>query len=86
MFIQQNSLLPLKEACQVFHSCFVNTKGFKDSHVPADMQMEWIVKCNKHHIKHMFSHQSKSNIESKSESLPGIDEISKKRLTKQQEL
>ena len=53
MLVQQYYLLPLQEACQVLQACFVNIKGFKDSHIAADQQMEWIVKINKAHIKQM---------------------------------
>ena len=72
MLIQQYSLLPVRDACEVFQTCFVNTKGHQDSHVPADLQMEQIVKCNKTHIRHMISNKTTSNIEAKSSALLGI--------------
>ena len=77
LLVQQYSLLPLDEAFAVLHACFVNTKGRPDSFVPADQQMEWIVRQNKKHIKHMFSNKNTEYIECKSSSLSGIAEISK---------
>ena len=76
MLVQHYSLLPLKKSFQVFHACFVNTNGKTDGHVPADLQMEWIVKQQKEHIKHMFSNKAPEFIESKSSALPGIQSIS----------
>ena len=75
LLIQQYSLLPLQEACQTFHMCFVNTKGKVDSHVPADLQNEWIVKEQKKHLKHMYSNKTTDNIYTQSAALPGITEI-----------
>ena len=56
-------------------ACFVNTKGKVDSHVPADHQMEWLVKMNKQHIKHMFSNKKETTIEKKSAAIPGVADI-----------
>ena len=54
MLFQQFSLLSDKQANQVLHACFVNTKSHPDTNVPADLQMEWVVKQNKSHIKHII--------------------------------
>ena len=75
MLVQQYSLLPLQEACNVLQACFVNTKGKPDSHIPADQQMEWIVRNSKKHIKHMHSNKNSDYTESKSAALPGISQI-----------
>ena len=75
LLVQQYSLLPLQVASQVLHDCFVNTKGKPDSHVPADQQMEWLVKLMKKHIKHMYSQKTENNISNKTSALPGIQEI-----------
>ena len=75
MLVQHYSLLPLQESCQVIQACFVNTKCFTDSHIAADQQMEWIVKINKTHIKHMYSYKTKGNLERRLSALPGIHRI-----------
>ena len=75
MLFQQYSLLNQRRAHQIFHGCFVNTKGRPDSNVPADLQMEWVVKQNKQHIKHMFSNKSADTILAKSSALPGLHSI-----------
>ena len=54
----------------------MNTNGKTDGHVPADLQLEWIVKQQKEHIKHMFSNKTPEFIESKSSALLGIQSIS----------
>ena len=77
MLVQQYSLMPLRQACQVLYACFVNTKGKFDSHVPADLQMEWIIKEEKKQIKHMYSNKTVSNIEARSSALPGLSSIAK---------
>ena len=70
--IQQKSLLTQRSAHQVLDACFVNTRGKADSHVPADQQMEWIVKANKKHVKHMYSNKREEFIQKKSMALYGI--------------
>ena len=75
MMVQQKSLLPIRDAYQVLYNCFVNTKGKVDSHVPADQQMEWLVKLMKKHIKHMYSNKTEININNRTSALPGIQEI-----------
>ncbi len=75
MLIQQYSILPLQQACQVMQACFVNTKGKPDSHVPADQQMEWNVKAQKQMIKHLCSQKSEANIFKKSAAMPGVRAI-----------
>ncbi len=75
LLVQQYSLLPLADAYQVLYDCFVNTRGKPDSHVPADQQMEWLVKVMKKHIKHMHSQNTQDHINTRSSALPGITEI-----------
>ena len=70
MLVQQYSLLDLDEAHQVLYNCFVNTKGKFDKHVPADLQMKWIIKELKRQIKHMWLNKSIENIQNKSKVLP----------------
>ncbi len=73
--VQQLSLLPIDEASRVLHACFVNTRGQINTHVPADQQMEWIVKANKKHIKHMYGNKNEKTIKKKSSAIPGVQEI-----------
>ena len=75
MLVQQYSVMGLKDACQVFHACFVNVDGKEDGHVPADLVQEWQVRESKAHIKHMFSNKSESNIEHHTAAIPGIHAI-----------
>ena len=53
-----------KQFNQVLHACFVNTKGHPD------LQMEWVAKQNKRHIKHMYSNKSMKNIHTESSAFP----------------
>jgi hypothetical protein len=45
--VQQLCLLSELEAHEVVYSMFVNTKGHAHSHIPADLQMEYLVKLIK---------------------------------------
>lgn len=74
--IQQISTLSEKEAAEVVTGMFVNTKGKADSYIPADLQMEYMVKTIKKHIKHMYSNKSEANIAKQTRSLSGIRDIS----------
>ena len=72
ILVQQYSVMGLRDACQIFHACFVNLDGKVDERVPADLVQEWQVKESKSHIKHMFSNKSDSNIEHRTASLPAL--------------
>ena len=73
--VQQYSLLSQKQAAQALQACFVNTRGRANTHVPADQQMEWLVKQNKKHIKHLFSNKDAGTIKKKSAALAGLGEV-----------
>ena len=73
--VLQYSLLPEKDARQMFLQCFVNTTGRSDSYVPCDLVMEWQVRDQKRHIKHMFSNKTDENILARSTALGGIEKI-----------
>jgi hypothetical protein len=45
--VQQYSLLSQKDATESLYSMFVNTQGRSDTHIPADLQMEYLVKLIK---------------------------------------
>jgi myosin-crossreactive antigen len=56
---------------------FVNTQGRSDTHIPADLQMEYLVKLiKKKNIRHMFSNKTEDNISKGTKSLSGIETIS----------
>ena len=77
LLVQQYSVIGLRDACQIFHACFVNLDGSEDGHVAADLVQEWQVKESKSHIKHMYSNKSESNIEHRTAAIPGIHAIAK---------
>ncbi|XP_048259402.1 uncharacterized protein LOC124149723 [Haliotis rufescens] len=52
-----------------------DTRGQADLRTPADLQMEWLVREEKKHIKHMYSNKTESNIMSRSSALSGIHDI-----------
>jgi hypothetical protein len=54
-FIVQQLILDFDAASEVFYGCFVNTKGGLNTHVPADLAMEWQVKRYKRCIKKLGS-------------------------------
>jgi hypothetical protein len=63
------------EAQLEFEGLFVNTKGKDTTYIPTDLQMEYIVKDIKKHIKHMHSGQTVNNIEVHSKALSGLQNI-----------
>jgi len=54
---------------------FVNTSGNLDGNIPADLQMEFLVRVYQKHIKHMMSNKSEENIARRVNSLAGMHEI-----------
>jgi hypothetical protein len=73
---QQKSLLSQKAAFESCFGLFVNTKGKINSHIPADQQMEHLVRLTKGHLKAMGSNVSDKTILKRSSALFGIQEIS----------
>lgn len=79
MLITQFSLLGQREAAEMFHQSTVNTKGREDSHVPVDQVVEWNVKNQKRHIKHLMSNRSNEvAIKRRSTALGDISSVSTK--------
>jgi hypothetical protein len=74
--VHQLSSLSEEEAILEFQGLFVNTRGSYDSHIPTDLQMEYIVKEVKKHIKHMNSGQTVHNIQVHSKAISGLKAIS----------
>ena len=64
-FLSTNNVLCLKKLVSHFTLMFVNTKGRIDTHIPVDLQMDYIVCVCKKHIQHMFSNKKKTQILSK---------------------
>lgn len=73
--VHQTCTLSEHDAKLTFYSMFVNTQGRIDSHIAADMQMEFIVRTYKKHIKHMLSNKTESNIERKTAALGSLCNI-----------
>ncbi len=71
--LHQVCLLPEKQAHCMFYAMFVNTKGRVDSHIPVDLQMEFLVKNYKKTIKHMQSNKTMKNIERKTGVLASLN-------------
>lgn len=72
--ILQFSILSEQSASDCFRGMFVNTRG--NSHIPADMKMENIVKEQKKHIKHMYANKLDDEvIKKKSGAVHGINRI-----------
>ena len=78
ILVQQYSVMGLREACQVFQACFVNTHGKQDKNIPADLIQEWNVRECKKHIKHMYSNKVDANICHRTSALPSIHAIADK--------
>ena len=68
-------MLSPKEAHEIFYRMHVNTRGRVDSHIAVDMQMEFVVRSIKRHIKHMFSNKTEKNIERKTGTLAAINNV-----------
>ena len=60
--VHQLAILSEHDAHMMFYSLFVNTKGRIDSNIPCDLQMEYLVRVCKKHIKHMHSNKTEENI------------------------
>ncbi|XP_071153480.1 uncharacterized protein [Mytilus edulis] len=75
LLVHQLCILSEQEAHEEFYGLFVNTKGKIDSHIPCDLQMEYIVKSVKRNIKHMFSNKTDKNITTRTSALPAIKDI-----------
>ena len=71
--IQQKSLLSEREASEVFYGLFVNNQGKPDKYICADMQIEFVVRQQKNHIKTMTaSKHNDSSIEKRTKAVHGI--------------
>ena len=73
---QQLALLSEKVATESFYGLFVNTKGKVDTNIPADLQMEYLVRQCKSHIKSMSSNATEQTIKKRSSAFFGLQCIS----------
>lgn len=73
--VQQQLVMSPREAHETFYRLFVNTHGTVDSYIPSDLQMEFIVKEQKRHLKHMFAGKTPQNIDRKSSALSGTTDV-----------
>ncbi len=73
--VLQYQVLSLKDAHVMFYSMFVNTNGKIDGNIPADLQMEFLVRVYKKYIKHMMSNKHEANINKRVNALAGLNEI-----------
>lgn len=62
--IQQTCTLSEKEAAGIVQGMFVNTSGKKDGHIPADLQMEYVVKTIKNTLNICIQINRKTTLQS----------------------
>lgn len=74
--VQQISVLSKREAVETVEAMFVNAKGKPNSCTPADLQMEYVVKIIKKHIKHMYSNKTEQNIAKQTRALSSVHNLS----------
>lgn len=73
--VLQYQVLSEHDACAMFYSKFVNTSGRIDGNISADLEMEFLVRVYKKHIKHMVSNKREENIHKRVNALAGLREI-----------
>jgi hypothetical protein len=71
----QCQVLSPRDAHAMFYFMFVNTNGKIDGNIPVDLQMEFLVRLYKKHIKHMLSNKREMNITRRVNALAGLHEI-----------
>ena len=76
LLVHQYYTLSTKRCNEEFYGLFVKSES--DSHIPCDLNMEYIVKEVKWNIKHMGSGQNEEIIKRRTAAIHGLKEISKK--------
>ena len=76
LLVHQYYTLSCRRAHEEFYGLSVNTHGNDDSHIPCDLQMEYVVKEIKWNIKHMGSGQNEEAIQRRTAD-SGLNDISK---------
>ena len=64
-----------KEANEMFYGQFVNTQGKVNSFIPADLQMEYLVKLTKSHIRAVSANKTEGVIKKRKIAFAGITRI-----------
>ncbi|OWF37960.1 hypothetical protein KP79_PYT14281 [Mizuhopecten yessoensis] len=72
----QQASYSLKKGHESFYGLFVNTRGKKDSHIPADLQMEHIVRKTKTIIKGLGPMNTDKNLMARSKAVTALEQIS----------
>ena len=75
---EQTSLLSERSANESFYGMFVNKKGKCDSSFAADLQMEYLVRSVKGHLKAVQSNKTEKTIKSRTSAFAGMTRISEK--------
>lgn len=71
----QLHVLSEEDANKMFYSMFVNSSGRVDGYIPVDLQMEFLIRLYKKHIKHMISNKRDDNITRRVNALAGLHDI-----------
>lgn len=74
--VHQQCTMDEKTAHQSFYGLFVNNKGEFDSSIPADLQMEHIVRLIKGHLKAVHSNKTDTAIAKRTAAFAGMKNIS----------
>lgn len=74
--VHQQCTMDEKTAHQSFYGLFVNNKGDFDSSIPADLQMEHIVRLIKGHLKAVHSNKKDTAIAKRTAAFAGMKNIS----------
>ena len=72
----QKCTLDEQTAYQSFYGLFVNNKGKHDTSIPADLQMEHIVKMIKGHLKAVHSNKTENAMSKRTAAFAGMERIS----------
>lgn len=74
--VHHSQVLSPRKALECFYNQFVNYRGCLDTHMPADLAMEHVVRDQKRLIKYMFSSKTEQNITRRSSALAAIVRVS----------
>lgn len=65
-----------KTAQETFYGLFVNTKGKFDTSIGADLQMEYVVRLVKGHLRSVSSNKSEKTLSKRTAAVAGMKHIS----------
>ncbi len=75
LLVHQLCVMTQNQAASEYDGLFVNTTGTIGRYIATDLQMEYIVKEVKKHIKHMHSGQTNNNIDIHCKALSGLQTL-----------